>query len=128
MVRVDQEKKEAISANVQEKIYKILEQEEFEGIVISDYNKGIISQTLMKRILAYAQQAQIPVFVDPKVSNFAHYTPVALITPNHHEAASIVHFPCHSDAEVERAGRTILSRISTRYLILKRGEQGMSVF
>jgi len=128
VVRVDQEKKEGISADIQEKIYKILEQEEFEGIVISDYNKGIISQTLMKRILSYAQQARIPVFVDPKVSNFAHYTPVTLITPNHHEAASIVHFPCNSDAEVERAGRTILARISTRYLILKRGEQGMSVF
>ena len=128
VVRVDQEKKEGISSDIQEKIYKILEQEEYEGIVISDYNKGIISQTLMKKILSYAQQAHIPVFVDPKVNNFAHYTPVTLITPNHHEAASIVHFPCHSDAEAERAGRTILSRISTRYLILKRGEQGMSVF
>jgi D-beta-D-heptose 7-phosphate kinase/D-beta-D-heptose 1-phosphate adenosyltransferase len=105
-----------------------LEQEEYEGIVISDYNKGLISEALMQRVLPLAQEAKRPVFVDPKVTNFSHYSPVTLITPNHHEAESIVHFPCHSDREVERAGRNILSRISTQYLILKRGEQGMSVF
>ncbi len=128
VVRVDQEKREPISAKIQEKICLLLEQEDYEGIVISDYNKGLIGQALMARILPYAQEAQRPVFVDPKVTNFPYYTPVDLITPNHHEAESIVHFPCRNNQEAERAGQTILSRISTRYLILKRGEQGMSVF
>ena len=128
VVRVDQEKKESLSDEVQQKIQAICEQEDYEGIVISDYNKGLISQNLMANILPHAQKSQIPVFVDPKVANFAHYSPVSLITPNHHEAESIVHFPCRSDQEVERAGERILSQISTRYLILKRGEQGMSVF
>lgn len=128
VVRVDQEKKEPISDEVQEKIYSLLKQEDYEGIVISDYNKGLISQDLMKKILPFARKADLPVFVDPKVSNFRHFSPVSLITPNHHEAESIVHFPCRSDLDVERAGQRILSQISTRYLILKRGEQGMSVF
>jgi D-beta-D-heptose 7-phosphate kinase/D-beta-D-heptose 1-phosphate adenosyltransferase len=128
VVRVDQEKKESLSEEVQQKIQSICEQEDYEGIVISDYNKGLISRNLMSKILLYAQKEQIPVFVDPKVANFAYYSPVSLITPNHHEAESIVHLPCRSDQEVERAGQRILSQISTRYLILKRGEQGMSVF
>ncbi len=128
VVRVDQEKKEPVSPEIQEKIHTFLEQEDYEGIVISDYNKGLIGQALMARILAFAQQTKRPVFVDPKDANFTFYTPVDLITPNHHEAENIVHLPCHNDQEVERAGQTILSLISTRYLILKRGEQGMSVF
>ena len=38
-----------------------------------------------------------------------------------------MNYACHSDSDVERAGVDILSRISVQYLILKRGEQGMTV-
>ncbi|MBM3295143.1 MAG: D-glycero-beta-D-manno-heptose-7-phosphate kinase, partial [Candidatus Aminicenantes bacterium] len=36
--------------------------------------------------------------------------------------------PCRTEAEVERAGREIMGRLATLYLIIKRGEQGMSIF
>jgi D-beta-D-heptose 7-phosphate kinase/D-beta-D-heptose 1-phosphate adenosyltransferase len=66
--------------------------------------------------------------VDPKVQHFLSFSPVTLITPNHLEAERFVQHSCHSDREVEKAGETILSKISTKYLILKRGEQGLSIF
>jgi D-beta-D-heptose 7-phosphate kinase/D-beta-D-heptose 1-phosphate adenosyltransferase len=128
VVRVDQEKKKPVSPAVEAKIARFIEKEKYEGIVISDYNKGIVTKTLMERVLPFARGKGIPVFVDPKVENFAYYNPVTFVAPNHHEAERIVHHPCHSDADIERAGRQIMERSGSRYLIIKRGEQGMTVF
>ena len=82
----------------------------------------------MAGVLAAAGERKAPVFVDPKVENFRLFSPVTLITPNHFEAEKIVGHACRTDAEVERAGSEIMSLDLSRYLIIKRGEQGMTVF
>lgn len=128
VVRVDQEEKEPISTELTEKIHSFIQEEKWDGLIISDYNKGIITESLLGKVLSYSQQKDLPVCVDPKVEHFHFFSPVTLITPNHLEAESVVHHACRNDKEVEKAGNTILSKISTTYLILKRGEQGLSVF
>jgi len=128
IVRVDQEKKMTVSAGAAAKLLRFLEKEKPAGIVISDYNKGIVTPSLIERVLRFAASRRIPVFVDPKVENFGLFSPVTFISPNHHEAARIVGHPCHTNTEVESAGREILDRSASRYLIIKRGEQGMSIF
>jgi len=128
VVRVDQEKKQAVSRKLEDRIVRFIRKEQYAGIIVSDYNKGIVTRSMMTRVLAHAAAARIPVFVDPKVENFPLYSPVTFISPNHNEAERIVHHPCRTDAEVEQAGREILSQIECLYLILKRGEQGMSIF
>ncbi|NQT81263.1 MAG: D-glycero-beta-D-manno-heptose-7-phosphate kinase [Candidatus Aminicenantes bacterium] len=128
VVRVDLEKKSTISSQIEEKLFNFIKQEEYDGILMSDYNKGVITKSLMNKLLALAQKRKIPVFVDPKVENFSLFSPVTLLTPNHFEAEKIVHHECLTDSDVEKAGQKILSHISTPYLIIKRGEQGMTVF
>jgi D-beta-D-heptose 7-phosphate kinase/D-beta-D-heptose 1-phosphate adenosyltransferase len=128
VVRVDQEEKKSISAAVEEKIFEFIQATVFEGILISDYNKGLLKKSLMQKLLPYAQKKGIAVFVDPKFDNFFSFSPVTLINPNHTEAEQIVHFPCDTDDRVEKAGEKILSRIDAKYMILKRGERGLSVF
>jgi len=128
VVRVDQERKKAVSPKIEARIRAFIEKDDIEGIVISDYNKGIVTRTLMAAVLPMAGRRKIPVFVDPKVENFELYSPITVITPNHHEASKVVRHGCLTEAEVERAGREIMAMISTKYLIIKRGEQGMSIF
>lgn len=128
VVRVDLERKSPIPATMEKHIFRFIQEEKFDGILLSDYNKGTLTKALMKKVLPYAVKKRISVFVDPKVENFFLYSPVTLIAPNHHEAERIVHHPCLFESDVEKAGAKILSRISARYLILKRGEQGMTVF
>jgi rfaE bifunctional protein kinase chain/domain len=128
VVRVDQEEKKPISPEMEEKIFSFIKEDEFEGILISDYNKGLLTKSLMKKLLPYTQSKKISVFVDPKVDNFFSFSPVTLINPNHAEAEQIVHFACDTDAQVEKAGKKILSQIEAKYLILKRGERGLTVF
>ena len=128
VVRVDLEKKSTISSQIEEEIFNFIKQEEYDGILMSDYNKGVITKSLMNKLLSLAHERKIPVFVDPKVENFPLFSPVTLITPNHFEAEKIVRHECLTDSQVEKAGQKILSHISTPYLIIKRGEQGMTVF
>jgi len=128
VVRVDQEKRRAVSPAVESAIADFLRSRDFEGLIVSDYNKGIVTRTLMTKVLAFARSRKLPVFVDPKVENFRLFSPVTLIAPNHLEVERIVHQPCRTDAEAEEAGRRLMEQISCRYLIIKRGEQGMSVF
>ncbi len=128
VVRVDYENRKAIPSSFRKKILNFIQKEQYDGIVISDYNKGIISKPLMNSLLAYTTENNIPVFADPKVANFSIFSPVTLITPNHIETSKVVNRPCFNDEDVAAAGRKIFSRISTRYLIIKRGEQGMTVF
>jgi len=128
VVRVDQEKARPIEPDIEEKIVAFIQNDKYEGLVISDYHKGVLTRRLMERVLPWAKERSIPVFVDPKVENFGEYSPVTLISPNHQEAARFVHHPCDSDRDVERAGAEILDRVAALYLIIKRGERGMSVF
>jgi len=128
VVRVDQERKRPIAPKDEEKILNFIRKEKCEGLIISDYNKGIVTKRLMARLLPFAKASRIPIFVDPKIENFMLFSPVTFISPNHMEVEKIVLHPCRSDAEVDKAGKEILSRISSLYLIIKRGEQGMSIF
>jgi D-beta-D-heptose 7-phosphate kinase/D-beta-D-heptose 1-phosphate adenosyltransferase len=128
VVRVDQEEKKPISSTTEEKILNFIRADAFEGILISDYNKGLLTKSLMTKLLPYAHKKKISVFVDPKVDNFFSFSPVTLINPNHTEAEQIVHHTCDTDTQVEKAGAKILSRIDAKYMILKRGERGLTVF
>jgi rfaE bifunctional protein kinase chain/domain len=128
VVRVDLERKGTIPAELEKKMLNFIRSQKYQGILISDYNKGIVNPSLIGKTLLFAKEHRVPVFVDPKVENFGLFSPVTLVTPNHFEAEKIVHHDCRTDAQVEKAGFEILSLISSRYLIIKRGEQGMTVF
>ncbi len=128
VVRVDREEKKPISPRLTDKVYKFIQQEKFDALIISDYNKGLVTDSLLKKVLSFVQRAKIPVCVDPKLEHFFSFSPITMMTPNHLEAEKIVHHTCLTDQEVEKAGATILSKISTKYLIIKRGERGLSVF
>jgi len=128
VVRVDSERVSAISYKQAEKILVFIMNEYCDGILISDYNKGVIIRSLMTKLLAFTKKKKIPVFVDPKIENFPLFSPITLITPNHHEAERIIHHACLDDSEVDKAGKKIFQKIATKYIIIKRGERGMTVF
>ncbi|MDH7512887.1 MAG: D-glycero-beta-D-manno-heptose-7-phosphate kinase [Clostridiales bacterium] len=128
VVRVDWEKKSIVPAALEEKILRLICHEKYDGLIISDYSKGMVNASVLGQVLPFARKKRIPVFVDPKIEHFPLFSPITLITPNHQEAEKIVNHSCRTDADVERAGLKILSLISAVYLIIKRGEHGMTVF
>ncbi len=98
-----------------------------QAVIVSDYGKGVVSDGLMRRLMALAGSSGIRVAVDPKPANMVHYRGVDVVTPNVREAEAMSGVNAATDAQAEEAGRRILERLRCRAVLLTRGERGMSL-
>ncbi len=97
------------------------------ALVVSDYDKGVITPRVLAEILPGAYE-RMPVLIDPKLRNFDSYRPATLITPNHHEALRMANVEEDSDEGLQIAGRRISERLSCDSVLITRGARGMILF
>jgi D-beta-D-heptose 7-phosphate kinase/D-beta-D-heptose 1-phosphate adenosyltransferase len=130
VVRADRESRAALAVETENKLTELFRSEigAAEALVVSDYGKGLLTPRLLKSVLLTARDRGLVVVLDPKSRSFAHYQPVTVITPNHHEAAQAAGVEIDGDAAVIEAGRKILGDIDCRAVLITRGEEGMSLF
>ncbi|MHA8050726.1 bifunctional heptose 7-phosphate kinase/heptose 1-phosphate adenyltransferase [Aquirufa sp. ROCK-SH2] len=87
LLRIDTETEKAISSEstsaLLEKVKGLLP--EIDVIIFEDYDKGVLSGSLIQSIISLAQKANIPTVVDPKKKNFFAYQGATLFKPNLHE-------------------------------------------
>ena len=98
------------------------------ALVVSDYQKGVVTPALLRALLPLARRRRVPVLVDPKVRHFALYRGVALVTPNQLEAEQATGVRIGDARSAEKAGRAILRALGCRAALVTRGEHGMSLF
>jgi len=55
---------------------------DIDGIVLQDYNKGILTPYLIRSIIELANVKEVPVIVDPKFDNFHCYADATIVKPN----------------------------------------------
>ncbi|MFT5875804.1 MAG: D-beta-D-heptose 7-phosphate kinase/D-beta-D-heptose 1-phosphate adenosyltransferase [Clostridium sp.] len=88
IIRYDQESKEDISNEsitlINKALFNINEQ--FDVVLVSDYGKGVITDSLMSKIIFWASATDTKVLVDPKGDNYSKYIGSYLLTPNKKEA------------------------------------------
>ena len=65
-----------------DRIVHIIENEIIDGIILQDYNKGVLTETLIKEVISIANKNNIPTAVDPKKNNFLAYKNVSIFKPN----------------------------------------------
>ena len=97
-------------------------------LVISDYQKGVVTAALLRQLLALARRHRVSVLVDPKLKHFRLYRGVTLVTPNQQEAEQATGLKLREERDVQAAGRRILSLLRCRAALVTRGEHGMSLF
>ena len=126
VVRADRELRTPVNGSVQERIVAALKHavQDADAFVVSDYDKGVVTAPILEEILELAY-ARIPVLIDPKIRNFAHYRPASLITPNHHEALRMTNLEGDSDEELHRAARLIRERLGCDAVLITRGDRGI---
>jgi len=98
------------------------------AVILSDYQKGVVTASLMKSVLAAARRRGVPVLVDPKVRHFALYRRVAVVTPNQAEAEEATGVRIRGEADLLEAGARILRRLKCQAALVTRGEHGMTLF
>lgn len=97
---------------------------EQDAVVLSDYGKGTLADP--QAWIGRARAAGLPVLVDPKGSDFSRYRGATLITPNLSEFEAIVG-RCATEGELERRANSLITDLQFDYLLVTRGEQGMSL-
>ena len=130
VVRIDQEVKHNISSLLQQQMLEYLRSQIYsiDALIIEDYNKGVIAKDLIAPLIQLATDYRKTITVDPKFNNFFEYKNVTVFKPNRTEVEEALGIKFTSDAKVEEAGRSLLEKLNTRYVLLTRGEKGMSLF
>ncbi|HXY42512.1 MAG TPA: D-glycero-beta-D-manno-heptose-7-phosphate kinase [Vicinamibacteria bacterium] len=99
-----------------------------QALVVSDYQKGVVTAALLRQVLPLARRRRVSVLVDPKLRHFRRYRGVTLVTPNAAETEQATGIRLRGEPDLLRAGRRILALLGCRAALITRGEQGMSLF
>jgi rfaE bifunctional protein kinase chain/domain len=131
VVRFDREKTGTFPEEVLTELFAFLDKNlaTFQAVIVSDYNKGMISVELMTLLMKKLRfQSTIPVIVDPKPHHMERFTGVTIMTPNLHEAEVMAGLPITNEEELLQAAETIMAKLELKALLITRGEAGMALF
>ncbi len=129
IVRVDREKPAHILKATEDRIAAAIPDmiEDVGAVIISDYAKGALTDRVLKTVFATAKEAGVPVVIDPKRTDWRHYSGAAVITPNRRELHLATQAPCNTDSECEFAAGVAIKATGAA-ILLTRSEHGMSLY
>jgi D-beta-D-heptose 7-phosphate kinase/D-beta-D-heptose 1-phosphate adenosyltransferase len=125
--RIDFESDHEVGAAIEEAIASQLEMRarSAQVILVSDYQKGVVTRRSMAQTMAFAHANGLPVIVDPKVPHIDYYAGAALVTPNHIEAESATNSRIATHEDARRASTALRQRLGVESVLITRGEHGM---
>lgn len=94
------------------------------ALILSDYGKGTLNA--VPQMIALARQANVPVLIDPKGTDFDRYRGATLLTPNMSEFEAVAGV-CHSEEELVEKGLKMIRDFSLSALLITRSEKGMTL-
>lgn len=129
VVRVDHERRAPLRKETHERLLRSLfaALHHLDALVLSDYDKGLITDDFAERILSASHHLKVPVFVKPKTSRLYAYRGARAIVCNAKEAGFFVTHAITDEKSVGEAGRALLARFGCSAVLITRGEKGMSL-
>ncbi len=129
IVRIDRESKEPLSKKMEAeliaKIDKILPN--VEGIVLSDYGSGTITDAVKKWLIRYANKNKIPGIVDSRY-RIGEFEGIGFVKQNDAELAAFIGHDLPDMTALIDAGTKLLQKVNANGVLITRGELGMSLF
>lgn len=129
VVRIDQENMVQSENNFRSQILQHVETciDGIDGIILEDYNKGLLTGEMIASILEISSKNKVNVYVDPKKDNFDQYRNVRLFKPNKKEFLEGTGVQ-YNGIDFNEAGRRFRKRSGIEILVVTRGPEGISVF
>ncbi len=95
-------------------------------IIFEDYDKGVITKTLIDKITKIANSKNIFTTVDPKKRNFLHYKNTTLFKPNLKELSEglMININKENKEEIFNAVKTIHNKLNSKITFLTLSELG----
>ena len=131
MLRLDFEETGVASRTQEKQLSEAIRQKLESGIdavILSDYAKGVCSPAICRALILSCRNANVPLVVDPKGSQWKKYQGAFLVTPNVKELGEACRKPVANDnLSIETLGRSIRQRFSFGALMVTRSEKGLSL-
>jgi len=120
--RYDIEFIDDIDINIETMIYNYIFEKinTVNAIIISDYNKGVVTNNLCKKIIETANKNNIKTFIDPKLKNIEKYSNCFCFKPNMSEAIQLT-----NEKNIDNIFNSIRTLINPDNIIITDGSNGM---
>ena len=127
IVRFDREDDSDVSDTVTARLAESVRQaaDHADTVILEDYNKGVLTTSVIRAALEAASARGIPSVVDPKRRNFFAFSGVTVFKPNAKELEDALGAFIHPE-DVEWMART-RRRLECEHLLLTLGERGMAL-
>lgn len=131
VVRVDREVKSPLHPEELIAFQSYLEKHlpSFDGVIVEDYGKGLLNQTLAQTIIEACQKHRKILTIDPNPHNPLDWSGATAIKPNRIEAlTSAGVYPREDDQALQEAAQILMNRWHSDYLLITLGDEGMELF
>jgi len=133
MLRVDDEDTFNLTDNeyvtLCQKIDSILDSEKIDGVILQDYNKGVLTEQLIKHTIAEANKRNIPIGVDPKKKNFLAYKNCTFFKPNLKELKEGINVDFNTDTidNILIGVNALQDKLQCRFVMNTLSERGVLI-
>ena len=129
LLRADRETLKPIAAADEEDLKESLKREieKADVVLLSDYDKGVVTPTFAQTAIAFARNNDTPVVVDPKGNDYGHYAGATVMTPNRAELAQVTGRPAESEEQLVSAAQDLLAAVDVDAVLVTRSADGMSL-
>ena len=130
LIRLDREHLHTVNDEISDELTSVFKASlpEQNLVLISDYNKGLLSDSFLKCVLTVCREAGIKTLLDPKGTDFAKYKGVSLIKPNKKEAALATGIQITNTESLLAACIKIKSITDCEDVVITMSEEGIALY
>lgn len=129
LLRVDSEDRMELELNSYDQIFHIFsgmtENEKVDGLILQDYNKGLLSEYIIKKLLDHCRLKNIKSFVDPKEKNFFAYSGCTIFKPNKKEVQTAT---ADYTNDYESKAKNLVHRLQCELVVITLGSAGIYIY
>jgi len=129
LLRADWETPVSLSSEIEQRVVEAAmgALSQCQALVLSDYGKGVLTDSAVAKLVKTASKEGKPVIVDPKGADYSRYGGADLITPNRRELAEASVMPVSTDEEITAAAEAIIERHAISAVLATRSGDGMTL-
>lgn len=130
MLRVDSEVREPIADALADEIGEWVEDHvrDYDVVLISDYDKGVCTTSLLRRTIDAGRNAGVPVLVDPiRGGDYGRYARATTMTPNRLEAGLATQMLIETQEDAFRAGELLCQSLELDFAVVTLDRDGMAL-
>jgi len=130
ILRYDKESKEAITPKSEKSIvaYVLDAIDTCDMVILSDYGKGVITDTVAQEVIGVARVAGKKVLVDPKGKDYRKYKGAYLLTPNKKEASEATGVTISDDKSLQKALLSLKETCDLECSMITLSEDGIAIY